>query len=69
MTEKPIVHFYGQAHFDTFEHEGGAVTIANVYAINHPRLGNEYVRTSRVIARHEDGSFETLNTIYVPEAR
>lgn len=64
---KPIVYFEGEAEFVTYEYNGVEATIAMVYTINHPRLGREYVRTSRVIQRREDGSFETLNSIYVPE--
>lgn len=46
--------------------EFGAQEIAHGFALNHPRLGAQQVRTSLVISKAEDGkSFETLNTRYV----
>lgn len=42
----------------------GKVTLAWVYALNHPRLGRRTIRTSVVIKQHQNGDFETLNTIY-----
>lgn len=65
---KPTVHFAGQAEFITFDYQGEEVTVARVYALDHPKLGQQNVRTSRVIERRDDGSFETMNTVYVPEA-
>ena len=44
---------------------------ANVYALNHPRLGSQHVITSTVLSVEEAdvpggvGKFETLNTLYV----
>ena len=61
---KPIVHFDGEPHFWIW-HDGKA-EVANVYALDHPRLGRTGVRTSVVVKKFEDGSFETLNTLYVP---
>lgn len=46
--------------------DGDEFHVASCLALNHPRLGKEYVRTSTVIKKNEDGSFETRNTIYVP---
>lgn len=49
----------------------GVSEIAHGFALNHPRLGAQQVRTSLVISKAEDGSsFETLNTRYliVPDA-
>lgn len=37
-----------------------------VYALNHPKLGEGQVRTSQVMDIYDDGSFETMNTIYIP---
>ena len=37
-----------------------------VRALNHPRLGNCDVHTTVIIRLEEDGTFETLNTIYKP---
>ena len=39
---------------------------AYVRALNHPRLGNCDAHTSIVLKTFDDGSFETLNTIYKP---
>jgi len=65
---KPIVHFIDPAEFhacydNILERE---LILANVYTLDHPRLGARNVRTSIVININEDGSFETLNTYYVP---
>ena len=62
-TTKPVVHFAGDAQFEDW----GGNTVAYVHAIDHPYLGSMPVRTSSVQKRHDDGSFETLNTIYKPE--
>ncbi len=41
---------------------------AFVYPTDHPGVSNKkMVQTSRVIKVNEDGSFETLNTIFIPE--
>lgn len=75
--EKPVVYFQGEAVFvktvagyvpedlKEFIAEDGSYEYAHVLALNHPRLGYEDVRTSIVISKMEDGSFETLNTKYV----
>jgi hypothetical protein len=60
---KPVVYFSGEAHFDV----GSKYTVAYVSAIDHPYLGTLPVRTSAVQKRNDDGSFETLNTIYKPD--
>lgn len=67
-TQKPVVHFSGEPHFETWQLESGLVEVAHVYSLDHPRLGRQHVRTSRVVQKFDDGSFETLNTIYKPEA-
>ena len=76
MKLKPIVSFTGEAEFFTIiikdedkeklELDTNEVTVAGVHAINHPKLGSRKVRTSVVVKKNHDGSFETLNTIYVP---
>ena len=65
---KPVVHFNGEAFFRPYEVIGSGETgeIAYVYAVDHPRLGRDNVTTSKVIKKFDDGSFETLNTLYVP---
>ena len=77
MKQKPIVSFTGEAEFfsvfirdedkEELELDTNEVIVAGVYAINHPKLGRDRVRTSVVIYKFDDGSFETLNTIYKPQ--
>jgi|Laugrespbdmm15sd_2_1035082.scaffolds.fasta_scaffold43728_2 hypothetical protein len=76
MKQKPIVSFTGEAEFfsvfirdedkEELNLDTNEVTVAGVHAINHPKLGSLKVRTSVVVKKNHDGSFETLNTIYVP---
>lgn len=41
---------------------------AFVYPTDHPGVSNKHlVQTSRVIKLYDDGSFETLNTYFIPE--
>ena len=78
--DKPIVRFAGKALFYTVElspmHQKtysqyadaeGYVEHARVSGLNHPILGADDIRTSIVVKKHDDGSFETLNTLYVPD--
>jgi hypothetical protein len=60
---KPVVHFVGKARFDTMMYD---TEVAHVYAEDHPILGRDKIRTSTVIKKFSDGSFETRNTIYRP---
>lgn len=49
-----------------YESYGSDAEIARGYALNHPRLGEQTVRTSLVVSKAADGSsFETLNTRYI----
>jgi hypothetical protein len=61
---KPVVYFKGIADFDEDLYPGHVV--AHVRTVNHPAWGSDRVRTSSVINKFDDGSFETLNTIYKP---
>lgn len=63
--EKPIVHFDGQALFYDYG-DNPEWPVADVFAVDHPILGMQRVRTSIVLKVNDDGSFETLNTRYVP---
>lgn len=56
---KPIVFYSGDPVFRTTKQGEYAV----VYALNHPRLGQQTVRTSLVLSKQDNG-FETLNTLY-----
>jgi hypothetical protein len=40
--------------------------VAHVRTVNHPAWGSDKVRTSSVLYKFDDGSFETRNTIYKP---
>ncbi len=62
--EKPEVVFFGEPEFDTELFPG--YEVAHVYTANHYKWGRDYVRTSSVVKKNDDGSFETLNTIYKP---
>lgn len=62
--QKPVVFFTGTPLFDTEMFEGHEV--AHVRTVNHPAWGSDKVRTSSVIKKNDDGSFETMNTLYKP---
>lgn len=64
--DKPTVRFIGDAEFLQFDTDAGSVEFASVFGVDHPRLGRGWVRTSSIVKKNEDGSFETLNTLYVP---
>jgi hypothetical protein len=71
---KPVVQYKGDATFfqvplqdETYRKyadENDQLTMAHVFALNHPRLGIGMVRTSVVQKRYKNGNFETLNTKY-----
>ena len=61
-TAKPVV-FYGSSAFVEVDRRATLFDVKN-----HPRLGDcEYVSTSRVLSVSDDGTIETLNTIYKKE--
>lgn len=74
---KPVVPFVGEAKFFTrfitdeqkewYKQGSNEVTQAVVYGIDHPILGTDKITTSIVLYKFDDGSFETLNTIYKPQ--
>lgn len=80
MSKKPTVHFTGTPTFHMVEitspaireefkkylDDEGCYEKAIVYGLDHPILGEDTIHTSIVIKKHGDGSFETLNTLYVP---
>lgn len=73
---KKTVNFIGEAGFFSVEPNeydktefaehlvDGKLILARVYAINHPKLGRQIVRTSVVVKRYKNGNFDTLNTKY-----
>ena len=62
--EKPEVFFFGEPVFDTKLFPD--TEVAHVRTLNHYVWGRDKVRTSSVVKKNDDGSFETLNTIYKP---
>jgi hypothetical protein len=62
--DKPVVYFTGTPLFDTTMFKGHEV--AHVHTVDHYVWGNDKVRTSSIVKKFEDGSFETMNTIYKP---
>lgn len=65
---KPTVRYEGDVRFVFYEHKDGTGLweSASVQALDHPVWGRSPVRTSEVLKKNSDGSFETRNTIYVP---
>lgn len=61
---KPVVHFIRGT--ESFYEAGPDMKMARVRALDHPIYGAEIIRTSLIVKEHDDGSFETLNTIYKP---
>ena len=61
---KPVVHFIKGT--ESFYEVGLDMKVARIRALDHPIYGAEIVRTSVIIKEYDDGSFETLNTIYKP---
>lgn len=63
--DKPVVRFVGEPVF--FDYYGGdSHPVARVTALDHPVWGEDILRTSLIVKHNDDGSFETLNTRYVP---
>ena len=68
---KPVVFFRDTPYFENGTHinkEKNVVPFerAHIQALDHPKLGSIYVVTSQIVEKYNDGSFETLNTIYLP---
>jgi hypothetical protein len=61
---KPVVYFTGNATFDTTRFDG--VEVGRVNAVDHYVWGRDVIRTSVVLKKYPDGSFETMNTLYKP---
>ena len=77
MKQKPIVTFVGEAEFfestitdvqkELYNYDSNEIIQAVVYGLDHPILGRDKITTSIVLYKFDDGSFETLNTIYKPK--
>ena len=80
LIDKPVVKYINAAEFvkvtltdpatikeyKQYLKKDNSYEYAKVYAVGHPLLGSDFVRTSIVVKKHKDGSFETMNTLYVP---
>ena len=71
---KPTVRYTGEPIFFNYytndlEEVLTADTVARVQALDHPVWGCDSVRTSVVLQKFSDGSFETMNTVYRPEKK
>lgn len=80
MMQKPTVCFTGTPTFHRVEitspvvreeykkylDDEGCYEKAIVYGLDHPILGRDIIHTSIVLKKNDDGSFETMNTLYVP---
>lgn len=67
ISKKPVVYFLGKPKFFMWNPTNEVAMVS--FVINHPVLGRCHdVRTSTVLAKFPDGSFETRNTIYKPLA-
>lgn len=62
---KPVVNFINTPRFYNWQGKEEH-PVAEVYALDHPLLGQGKVYTSQIVQKFDDGSFETLNTIYKP---
>lgn len=56
---KPIVFYMGEPEFIEKDDREWAI----VYALNHPKLGQQVVVTTTVLSKEANG-FETVNTLY-----
>jgi hypothetical protein len=66
--EKPVVYFVGEPYYWMWNETNEVASLQAV--LEHPRLGNcPDVRTSTVLQKFDDGSFETRNTIYKPATK
>jgi hypothetical protein len=63
---KPVVHYTGEARFYEVEVDDSCMEYARVRGLDHPILGEDDIRTSLVLKKFSDGSFETMNTVYRP---
>jgi hypothetical protein len=63
--EKPVVHYLGQPQYWMWDSKNEVAGL--LFVFDHPYLGAcPDVRTSTVLKKFPDGSFETRNTMYVP---
>lgn len=80
--DKPTVRFSGKPTFyyvklptehqnayGQYMDEEGYVEYARVDGLDHPVWGADTIRTSIVLKKNDNGSFETMNTLYVPDTK
>lgn len=65
---KPVVYYIGQPYYWMWNETNEVASLT--FVLNHPRLGEcPNVRTSTVLQKFPDGSFETRNTMYYPATK
>lgn len=65
--EKPVVYYLGEPMFWNYNDNSSQPVAIFAHVLNHPKLGAcEIYCTSIIIAKLDDGTIETYNTIYKP---
>jgi hypothetical protein len=65
--EKPVVYYLGEPIFWNYNDKSSQPVARFAHVLNHPKLGAcEIYHTSIIIAKLDDGTIETYNTIYKP---
>lgn len=66
--EKPVVYFTDLPYYWMWDSKNEVASLR--FVLGHPYLGDcSDVRTSTVLQKFDDGSFETRNTIYKPATK
>jgi hypothetical protein len=67
VSAKPVVYYLCDPVFWNFNDRVDQPVASFAHVVNHPKLGScEIYRTSLIIAKLDDGTIETMNTIYKP---
>lgn len=67
---KPVVYYVGTPRFWNWNDDPTKPVATLPYVVDHPVLGTCVgVRTSIVLQQRNDGTIETMNTIYKPLAQ
>jgi hypothetical protein len=61
---KSTVFYTNVEYYQGQDEEGNPYLFARVHTLNHPKLGEDDVRTSRIIKFTGLGEFETQNNFY-----
>ena len=62
---KPIVHYTKSEYYQSEDSDGEPFLFARVYVLDHPKLGEGDIRTSKILKFIAEGEFETMNSLYV----